>query len=1519
MAKEKPHIALRILKFFGWLLLAIIVLVVSLRLSLKTQVVHNFVKDKAISIANENLNGTLKIDRMQGDLWREITAANISLVQNDTLLTADTLNAKYDILSLLSGTFSIHELTIAGLDANVEEEGDQQFNVQNIVKEDTTETTSEGSAFGFEVESLLLRNSSLTVFSPSYLPDSSLGLKNINAAASFALSEEISASLSSLSFRLQEGRLPQSIAVKTAGSYKDEEITLQELLIETGRSALNVNGRVNLQDSTLNAEAQATPFSLSDIQPYLDNELPGEDFEITIQAAGRMSAFNITINVEGEGFDELLITSGISLQEEPTLNKMGLSVQNVNVAHFTNDSVDADIGEFRASLEGVLTSDFENSDLTWGFSTTQVRYEEYNFEQFFGSGILNEGNVLANIQLSDGRDKIIVSPDISNIFSEIPDWQLLVTLENIDPAWWAQNPELKGSVSLNGQIHGSGFELSNNPWEFTFQTKPIINGEIRNDSLYSGGEKIALSVLHPRLTADTISIAGNKFSDVDIRGSIDQDSLKVNGEIQQIENRFTFYAAIADFANDAPSYNFEIQTSGFDASEIAGLEDFTTSINLKADGSGTYFDLEKMEMNGSFHVDSSYFNGAPIDLLSFDVSLVQNILTIPDGNLESQMMAGSFSAHKKIMADMDPEDELNLDLQLKHLQPIAQLLGAERINAEGSIRGRIQENGSGFPEFDGMLGLSNIYYDEMFRADEISGEIRLSLEDIYNFDVDFNIVAPTITGVTFQDVLFRSDGTASPDSLEGNFGLDIQSVDAGEISQRGTYAINLNTLKSDLTWNILRFQTPARLLSLESPFNLSYENGSVSTDTLSLISETNAYLKLAVPLADSLNQEAWIEGQNFNFGILQEMLFRERFVDGILQGEIAVSRRPGFLAAHGAFQIKELNYLDAEIDLLDLNFDVGEERLSADGSITIRGQKKIVGSLNVPFVLEDPATLNDSFFEESVEGSLTIEPLQLSRFSSILEEFNITGTEGIISFSGTLNGTAGAPAFDGRVVLDEPTLSGINIDSAFAEFSYDHVDKNIFTLAEIHAREQKAASINTDLPISVDFRTFEINMPDETDTLNVNLSTHDFNLAVFNDFLDGQYLAQVKGLVNANVQIKGTTTKLMPLGYLRVQEGEARVPIAGITLQKINSEINFTEQGLNLKQLSMNSGGGDFSANGAITLEGLEATDISITTRAQQFKLANTADYNLTIDLNSTLAGPLMRPTASGDLTVRNGFIYLQDFGERSVEAVELEGEEESSFSLYDSLAIEMQFRIDRNFYVRNSRYLDLEVELTGELEAQKETAGDLQLFGSLSGDRGYARPLGKRFELEEGDFTFSGPISDPNLSIRTSYVPQTSQKEGNPIVLYYIIEGTAQEPEFRFESDPQMEQQDIIAYTLFGRPFYALDSWQQLLSGGGSGSSPTDLLVDVLLDEVEALATRELGIDVVQIDNTRSGSDAVTSIKTGWYLNRRTFFSVVNEISSNPKTLFILEYMLKENLDLILTQGDDNRQGIDLRWQYEY
>ena len=247
---------------------------------------------------------------------------------------------------------------------------------------------------------------------------------------------------------------------------------------------------------------------------------------------------------------------------------------------------------------------------------------------------------------------------------------------------------------------------------------------------------------------------------------------------------------------------------------------------------------------------------------------------------------------------------------------------------------------------------------------------------------------------------------------------------------------------------------------------------------------------------------------------------------------------------------------------------------------------------------------------------------------------------------------------------------------------------------------------------------------------------------------------------------------------------------------------------------------------------------------------------------------------------------------------------------------MDISVRTDRRFFIRNREFADLELELQGDVSLVKDPGGDPVVFGMISGVNGYAKTLGKEFELDRAEVTFSGDPFSPQFFMRTSYRPPQTEAE---IEITYIIEGTLAEPVFRFESEPEMELQDIISYTVFGKPFYELQSWEQVVAGSGESSSAADLAMEILLDRVELLASEQLGIDVVRIDHQRSGSERATSILTGWYLNRRAFFAMINELSSDPKTLFVIEYLLRENLELILTQGDDSRQGVDIRWEYDY
>ena len=1513
MNENKTHIARKLFKSFLWLLLSLTILVIGLRLSLKTKIIHDFAKSKIEQIAKEKLTVDFKISELKGDLWKEIQLTGVQLGKVDTLAYIDSIYASYDIMSLLSTTFNIYEIRINDGLVNILESEQQQdstlsFSIQQVVKNDTSKTES---SFKFNIENINTRKINVLVYSPSTLPDSVIKLNDIAINAGLSFTDEIEASLSDLSFNIKEGRLPEVIQVKASALYADEVITLEDLILNTGRSFIQANAFVNLKDSVLNSNIDLKSLVTADLQPYLDQEIPSEEVTVSINVKGDLDNLEIQLSANSKYAKDIEAVANVSFTNNPTLTRFGLKGTSLNIAALTQDSVDAYTGVFQITLDGQLNSEYENADITWGFTVEGLRYGAYTFRRFFGSGILDSGKLTANIDITtSGEERLTTNSTINDVFSKDTYWKLGYVVENFNAKYWDEDsPDT--DINLNGFVEGKGFELSEKPWNYRI-----------SNSLMSTKIPVEIKKLEEQTKAKFISpimIGSQSISFITAEGEISKDSLTMEGFTDIIDSRIEFNALMSGLLSELPSFKYNVSSKKFNANELDLIEDFPTSINMEISGKGSGSSMDDLKLEGFAHIDTSMVNGAAIDLLDAKYEISEGILVISEAEFRSEIANADFYGRRNIRDQTDPDNILSLDAEFKNTQPLAPLAQLEILQIKGTLSADINENEAGFLQCIATFNLTDVIADELFLAEKVDGNGQVIIKEKDEGIFDLEITQPQIMGTAFQDIRVTTQSFKALDSLSGKYTFEIADKDNGKIMNAGEYKLDLSSMNVDVVMNKLDLITSDNRLSLQDNFNISYKNSSVKTDSLILISPDGAFLSLAVPYADSLNQQIWLVGENFDFGVLQEIVLGEKFVDGVLFGKLDIDRTDDEVTGFGNLEIQNVEYEGVQVDIFSLNFDAANKRISSNLAMIWEKEKVISGSLDIPFDLGDTNELSDIFYDQKVSGSLTVIPTSLDRFSDILEKFEVTGTKGIVSFDGSLSGTAGSPNFEGFLNIEDPVLSEIPLDSVTANFGYNADKEYIFINTEVLAANQKAADIDIELPFSYNFKTFEVNLLGEEKPVSATITTKDFNLSVFNDFLDKEFTKNLKGTLNGELILKGTENSLSSNGYFVLTKSSLEIPIGGITLSDIESRVEFTNSKIILKKLIAKSGKGEFRANGDINLDGLTPTTLDIQARANQFKLANTDEYNMVVDINSRLQGPVSTPKSTGRFIIKNGFVVLDNFGDKAVEEVFLEGEEKNGFSLYDSLAVEMEFAIERNFFVRNRRYLDLEIEISGQLEAQKETKGELFLFGNLSGNGGYLRPLGKRFELEEAQLLFSGPAGNPDLKVKSAYIP-SSYKGEQEVTVYYIINGTAENPEFSFESTPTMEKQDIVCFTLFNRPCYALESWQSALTQSG-GSSPTDLLAGVLLDEVEALATRELGVDVVQIDNTRVGNETGTSIKTGWYLNERTFFAIVNEItSSDPRTLFILEYALSKTWDLIITEGEDsNRRGIDFRWQYDY
>jgi len=834
----------------------------------------------------------------------------------------------------------------------------------------------------------------------------------------------------------------------------------------------------------------------------------------------------------------------------------------------------------------------------------------------------------------------------------------------------------------------------------------------------------------------------------------------------------------------------------------------------------------------------------------------------------------------------------------------------------GGLDGQLARNNNRQLEFNGGLSLEEVVVDTLFSSEEINGSISVLLLDEPEIESSLEMTGPVVLGQRIQD--FTTNGTAriTEEETFGEIGFQLVNAGEGRLTHSGNY--RYDDERTELTTTLLEFETPLRTLNLREPFGMQYTDGVLSVDSLRVQTEDEyAYLEIWAPHVDSLSQSAGLNAENLNIGVLQRTLMGEEMVDGYLSAYVQLNNSPDSLALTSTGLLSSIRYESGVMDSLRFSGDIRQEWLNLSLEGWHEESDLFRGSARVPFLPGDPLTFDDQFFDREIEGEFHVNQSEADYWLSFMPGELVEQTSGVITFDGEMTGKAGVPEFEGELKFRDGQLSGVPVDSVIVDMLYDHEDANFGLSGTLTSRRERVLDFSSRIPFKLDLRTAEVVLPSDDDSLEIDLQTRNLNLAIVNDFVDRTMVRQITGRINGDLVVDGTLSNLQPNGSLSLTRGSMRIVPAGTRLENIGGELVFSPDEVAVRQFSMESGPGRIRASGTVAIENLEPGDIDISIRGTQFQAANTQFYNAIVDLNSSISGTLENPELRGDLRFLSGFVFLQNFGERAVEDVVLEGEEETeAVDFYENMDIEVNVAFTEDFFIRNRQYLDLEIELDGEVDLLKDPAGDLQMFGQLEGVRGYARPLGKNFELQEATVTFSGQVENPELNVRTVYEPPQVRTD---VRIFYIIEGTAQDPEFRFDSDPQMELQDIFSYTVFGKPFYELDSWEQAVAGSGGGTSATDVALDVLLDRVELLASQRLGIDVVQIDNSRTSSDSNTSILTGWYLNRKTFFALVNEISTTPKTLFILEYLLRENLELIITQGDDSRQGVDLRWKLDY
>src|SRR6185436_16036336 len=219
----------------------------------------------------------------------------------------------------------------------------------------------------------------------------------------------------------------------------------------------------------------------------------------------------------------------------------------------------------------------------------------------------------------------------------------------------------------------------------------------------------------------------------------------------------------------------------------------------------------------------------------------------------------------------------------------------------------------------------------------------------------------------------------------------------------------------------------------------------------------------------------------------------------------------------------------------------------------------------------------------------------------------------------------------------------------------------------------------------------------------------------------------------------------------------------------------------------------------------------------------------------------------------------------------------------------------------------DGSIEFRGDIQVSKVAYESISLVGTLESVRGWYSFHGRKFSLERGFIYFTGqtPV-DPSLDIVMRHTVSEYRVD-------VVVGGTTRSPELTLQSEPTLEQADVLSLLMFGKTTTALTSGEK----ASLQSQALQTAAGYIANDLRQSLAKELGIDNLELDVGETLNKS--RIGAGTYVRENVFVSTSQQLGDVNNHEFAIEYSLSENWQLkaaTTTRGEDS---IDVQWQKRY
>jgi translocation and assembly module TamB len=363
----------------------------------------------------------------------------------------------------------------------------------------------------------------------------------------------------------------------------------------------------------------------------------------------------------------------------------------------------------------------------------------------------------------------------------------------------------------------------------------------------------------------------------------------------------------------------------------------------------------------------------------------------------------------------------------------------------------------------------------------------------------------------------------------------------------------------------------------------------------------------------------------------------------------------------------------------------------------------------------------------------------------------------------------------------------------------------------------------------------------------------------------------------------------------------------GLFLRDGKLRATFSDEALNLDELTILGGSGRLTANGKATLRPELGPLAEIHWTLDRLSAINRPDVQLILSGNGNVRFDRSHVDVHGQLKADRGRVELRDqpMPELGDDVVVLDGRKKREPLATRVVRSEVDLKLDLgpDFTIKGR---GIDAQLGGQLALLGSPNTPLTAEGKIFVVRGTYEAYSQRLSIEEGTLYFTGPLDNPGLEIRAMRLHQ--QVEAG-----VEITGTARDPRLRLVSKPEVPDGEKLAWLVLGRNVEATSR----SDSEAMQANAMALAAQFGTAPINAQLAKAVGLDEIRLmPSTGTGSSTGGVVSLGKRVAEKIYVTYEYSVSTATSAIMI-NYQLSKRWSIRTSTGTND--AVDLFYSLSF